>query len=277
MFVCIALLGALLWSQSIQAETEGETQSFVNWYYAVEFGTGTYRVGDSTVYIFRIPLSYTLKEADFETGTWGSRIIFPVTFGYHNINFNLKDIIDTVVEEDFATFTLTPGMEWEVPYQENLSFFPYFYAGYGSESSHGTDAWIYGTGVRTRSNEKWGAADITYGTALTFAGYNSSTGQSRATTSVRLGVNAMNPLGTTFFKKAATWGWHIIGFFYFNELDFNSSERESLSISNEIEFALMLGTKEPISVYGVEFDRVGLAYRIGEELRAIRLIGGFPF
>jgi hypothetical protein len=66
-------------------------------------------------------------------------------------------------------------------------------------------------------------------------------------------------------------------FFYFDELDFESEQRQSLQLNHEYEVALTLGTKKPMSFLGLEFDRFGLAYRWSDELKAIKLIASFPF
>jgi hypothetical protein len=254
---------------------EIDDKNSVNWYYAHEFGTGAYKVGDTTVQIFRVPISLTFREKTNEH--WGVKFILPFTFGYHNFKYEIKDIIDKVFEEDFATVTITPGMELEIPFFYQSTLFPYLYAGYGDETSDGTNAWIYGSGVRLLRDYQWRASKIVLGGAFTFSGYNSSDGQKRATTSLRFGTNMVTPLKMKMLKKTPTLGVHFIMFFYFDELDFESEERKPIQLSNEYEVALTLGTKNPMSFLGMEFDRFGLAYRWSDELQAIKLIASFPF
>ncbi|KPJ88350.1 MAG: hypothetical protein AMJ53_16965 [Gammaproteobacteria bacterium SG8_11] len=256
---------------------EIKDENLINWYYAHEFGTGAYKVGDTTVQIFHIPISYTLRPISEKK--FGVKFVMPLTFGYHNFKYEIKDIIDKIFEEDFATATITPGMELEIPLYYDITLFPYLYAGYGAESSSGTNAFIYGSGVRLLSGDNWHwrSSKVVFGSAFTFAGYNSSDSQKRATTSLRLGVNLITPLKMKLLAKTPAVGVHFIMFFYFDELDFESEERQSLQLTNEYEVALTLGTKNPMSFLGMEFDRFGLAYRWSEELRAIKLIASFPF
>lgn len=255
---------------------ETDDQNLVNWYYAHEFGTGAYKVGDTTVQIFRVPLSLTFREMTEER--WGVKFILPFTFGYHNFKYEIEDIIDKVFEEDFATVTITPGMELEIPFYYQSTLFPYLYAGYGNETDNGTNAWIYGSGVRLLKDYPWRASKIVLGSAFTYSGYKSSDGQQRATTSLRLGVNMITPLKLKLLNKTPAVGTHFIMFFYFDELDFESEEeRQPIQLSNEYEIALTLGTKRPMSFLGMEFDRFGLAYRWSDDLQAIRLIASFPF
>jgi hypothetical protein len=269
------LLGAIAHAPFCCAQTEETEQNVINWYYAVEYGTGAYQVGDTTVQILRLPISYTFNEA---TGRrWGKKLLVPITLGAHEFSYDIRDIIEQVLEEDFVTTTITPGLEWEIPLKERFTLHPYFYAGYGDEITGGNSAWIYGAGLKTQSLDRWGTSAVTYGTALTVAGYSSSDHQDRATTGARLGVNVMSPLPFSIFDKAATWGWHFVGYFYFNEVDFTTSELEPLEISAELELAALIGTRTPVSIFGIGFDRVGLAYRIGDNIKAIRLVGGFPF
>jgi hypothetical protein len=250
-------------------------ENLVNWYYAHEFGTGAYKVGDTTVQIFRIPISYTLRPKS--EGIWGVKFILPFTFGYHNFKYELDDIVDKIFEEDFATVTITPGMELEIPFFYGSTLYPYLYAGYGDETSGGTNAFIYGSGLRLLNDYHWQSSKVVLGGAFTYSGYNASDGQKRATTSMRFGVNMITPLNLKLLEKTPTVGMHFILFFYFNELDFESEQRKSIQLSNEYEVALTLGSKNPMSFLGMEFDRFGLAYRWSSELRAIRLIASFPF
>ncbi|MGD8593089.1 MAG: hypothetical protein PVF82_09680 [Gammaproteobacteria bacterium] len=254
---------------------EVDNENLVNWYYAHEFGTGAYKVGDTTVQIFHVPLSLTFRSKTADR--WGIKFILPFTFGYHNFKYEVKDIIDKVFEEDFATVTITPGMELEIPFYSRSTLFPYLYAGYGDETDNGTNAWIYGSGVRLLKDYQWRTSKIVLGGAFTFSGYKSSDNQNRATTSFRVGVNMITPFNIKVLKKTPAVGVHFITFFYFNELDFESEERQPIQISHEYEVAVTLGTKRPMAFLGMEFDRFGLAYRWSDQLQAIKLIASFPF
>ena len=64
---------------------EADDENLVNWYYAHEFGTGAYKVGDTTVEIFHIPISYTIRPK--KNGSWGIKFIMPFTIGYHNFKY----------------------------------------------------------------------------------------------------------------------------------------------------------------------------------------------
>ena len=254
---------------------EADDENLVNWYYAHEFGTGAYKVGDTTVEIFHIPISYTIRPK--KNGSWGIKFIMPFTIGYHNFKYEIKDIVDKILENEFATATITPGAELEIPSYYGSTLYPYLYAGYGAESTSGTSAWIYGSGVRLLKGYHWQDSKIALGGAFTFSGYSSSDDQNRATSAFRLGVNMVTPIKLKLFNKIPAWGWHFITFFYFNELDFESKEKQPIEINREYEVALTLGTKNPMSFLGLEFDRFGLAYRWSKELEAIKLIASFPF
>jgi len=274
LLLCIAVLLSLTPSHLLAQETGDE--NLINWYYAHEFGTGAYKVGDTTVNIFRIPLSLTFRKQTDEL--WGVKFILPFTFGYHNFKYEIKDIIDKVFEDEFATITVTPGMELEIPFFYQSTLFPYLYAGYGDEIQNSTNAWIYGSGVRLLSDYQWRTSKIVLGGAFTFSGYKSSDGQKRATTSFRIGANMITPFEMKLLNKTPAIGVHFIMFFYFDEVDFESEqERKPIQLSNEYEVAVTLGTKRPMDFLGMEFDRFGLAYRWSDNLQAIKLIASFPF
>ena len=279
---CSSLILTIIWlttigvsfSTSLRAQ-EIDDENVINWYYANEFGTGAYKVGDSTVEIFRIPLSYTLSHKLFDN--WTVKLLFPITFGYHNFKYEIKDIIDKVFEEGFATVTLAPGAELQIPLNSDTVLFPYAYAGYGKETTGNSRAWLYGVGIRIIDEHQWKASAVSLGGAFTFAGYSSNDNENRATSSVRVGFNITTPFNAQIFGKPGVWGTHFITYFYFNELDFESEERQPLQIDHEFEVALTLGTQTPMSFLGAKFDRFGFAYRWGKNLEAIRLIASFPF
>lgn len=272
--VSVAGVSLLVLQPLVRAQTESST-NLLNWYYAHEFGTGAYRVGDTTAEIFHIPISYTLRP--MSRARWGVKLVMPLTFGYYDLKYEIKDIVDKVFHEQFAAFTVTPGLELDIPFYYGSTLYPYLYAGYGRESNGGTDAFIYGSGVRLLNDYQWQSSKVVLGSALTFSGYQSSDNQNRATSSLRVGINLITPLEFQVFKKNSAFGVHVILFFYFDELDFESEERQPLTVTNEYEVAMTLGTQKPLSFLGIEFDRFGLAYRWSEELRAIRLITSFPF
>ena len=49
------------------------------------------------------------------------------------------------------------------------------------------------------------------------------------------------------------------------------------SISDEFEWGLALDFKKPRSIMGIEFDRIGLGFRYGDNIKGIRLVTKFPF
>lgn len=275
-FATVLLLTATYTHVSRAADVQGEEHNLVNWYYANLFGTGAYKVGDTTVEIFGIPVSYTLQKA--QNKQWGKKILLPVTVGFYDFHFSkLRDVLDINLDQDVATLSFVPGFELEIPLRRNWSAKPYVYLGYGKELTGGISAWLYGAGIRSKYSINWGKSSIAFGGAFDYAEYSASDGQTRSTSIFSAGVNLVFPLNRMIYEYEANAGIHFITYFYFNELDFVRPDNYDFQFRNEYEVALTVGTYTPMKVYGVSFDRIGLAYRFGKHLKAIRLVGSFPF
>ena len=61
-------------------------------------------------------------------------------------------------------------------------------------------------------------------------------------------------------------------------LDYFFIDQEPMvEIKQELEIAFAIGTKEKISKWGLSFDRIGLAYVVGQEIQGIRFVFGSVF
>ncbi len=277
MFKKIKILSAMLFSYifiaSMPVAKAKEDVNVINWYYANMFGTGYYKVGDTRVGILQMPFTYTFKTIRGKQDDYGIKLLVPVSAGFHSFDFNeLFDLPNNV-----ATLSVVPGIELEYLVSESWVLKPYANIGVGEEFTQKVWSWIYGAGIKSRWILPFQNGEFTLGNSLNYAGYSASEGSTRAMISFVTGLNWVTPLNFTLFNRNTNLGTHLVYYGYLNEIDFIEGNKEPFTVRNEFEIALTLGTHKPRTFLGFDYARYGLAFRYGENLRAVRLVSDFPF
>lgn len=243
----------------------------VDWYYASTFGTGVYRIGDRTVSVLMLPLSHTVKAA--EDGEWGVRLKLPVAAGFHS----LSDPVNDVLERNIATLSAMPGIEFEREVARNWVLRPTLSAGYAMDVVSGNRSTLYEIGTRSLWTRAFRTFDFSLGNALLYAGNVAQDGVTQHLGVLSTGFNFVMPAGGVLMGRAANFGVHVVHYAFFNRLDFVFTQETRRSISQQYEVAFTVGTYRPVDVAGIEFDRIGIGLRFGEDIFAVRLVTGFLF
>lgn len=92
------------------------------------------------------------------------------------------------------------------------------------------------------------------------------------------GLNVQYPLGLSFLNRAIDAGLFLVVSRFFNRVEFledgGDTERANLIYTAGLTF----GTDAPVSIWQIDFDRVGIDYRWGNAgFRGIGFNLGFPF
>ena len=257
-------------AQEAEAEVGGD---FVNWYYSAAFGTGVYRAGDQTVTVFRLPFSRTLRPLEGEQ--WGIKLLLPLSVGYYD--FDVRELTDIIDVDNIGTLSFLPGVELQVPVTDLWTLKPFAQIGGGGEFSGGARAFIYAAGIRSRYTVPQTGWEFRLGNALTFAGYDSTEDDRRAISTLLTSLDFESALGAAPWGRNTNVTVHLMHYFNFNEVDFAQPLQDPLEIDQEFEFALSLALERPLSLLGFNLDRLGLGFRFGEDITAVRLIGGLPY
>ena len=263
----LATVGSAQERSSIQ-----DPSVLVHYSYATLMGTGFYRLDDRSVAILRVPMNFTLLEQTPDR--MGIRLVVPTAVGLHN--FDLDDVAD-VSFDDLATISIVPGVELDFSPGERWAVTPGFYLGYGHDLTNSESSIIYGarvTGVYDFKRENPG---LTFGSEALVSGYTPENGPSNFLTRFSVGLDIRYPMGWTINGKNTFFAAHVIDYVYLNELEFRTIGDDSITLRNELEIGLALGRDPAFKVLGIEFDRIGLAYKFGPHIDAIVLVAGFPF
>ncbi len=266
-----ALPAAPALAQAPQARfADVQAEQLVDWYYASTFGTGVYRIGDRTVFVGRLPLSYRLRVAD-ETN-WGIRLKLPITVGLYDVSSAFQDIL----AQNYGTVSVLPGVEFERRINPRWRVKPTASVGYGHDVANGIGATIWEVGARTVYDKPLERTDLVFSAALLYAGYNSRAARQQLGI-VSAGVGWILPTGKDLFGQPTNFGLHFNYYLFFDRLDFVLDPDGRSTVPQQYEVGVSLGSYQPYRIFGIETDRIGVAVRTGEGLVAVRFLTSFQF
>ena len=90
------------------------------------------------------------------------------------------------------------------------------------------------------------------------------------------GLESRFPLGFYIFGQSANLGLFAKYYSYMTELRLVTPDGVPIDFTNQWEFGATLGTKTPLRLWGIKLPRIGVSYRFGENVGAVRLILGKP-
>lgn len=268
----LLLLGLLTTPAALAEKTRNMIQGeLTDWYFANTFGTGVYRIGDRTVTILTLPLSYTLREPDDDR--WGIRLKLPLSLGL----YSLDNAVDDVLNRNFATFAAMPGVEFEKEIGRNWVVKPTFSGGYAQDVSKGNRSTLYELGLRSSWGRSFERVDFVLGNALLYAGNAAQDGITQHLGLLSTGLNFIMPTGGALAGRASNFGVHVVHYLFFNDIDFFLTSESRRSVNQQYEVAFTFGTYRPLEIFGATFDRIGVGFRAGENFFAVRLVTGFVY
>jgi hypothetical protein len=256
-----------------RVNSDGSPATF-NYAFATQLGSGIYRVNDRTVQVYRLSGPIGLRDPGI--GRWGIVLRLPVTFGFYD--FKIEDVVDTGLPDKLGTLALVPTVEFEYRAKETWWLGPFVGLGAGKDYSGGAFNWIYALGFRSLALFPLEHVDIRLGNRLVYTGYtNEDMDFVDDFAFLETGGDFRRPLGF------ALGAWDIDGsvfganYIYFISPHIVRLIPEPVEMKTEWEIGFTLGTVEPLKVLGVRMPRLGLSYRFGTGMDAIRFIIGNPF
>jgi hypothetical protein len=262
----LSVLFLTLISGEIAAQqlTGAEPEKQVHWAVAAFFGTGWYSVDDNrSAYIFRIPPRQTVREAGWYANgkrKLGVEIQYPLALGLHK----LDDLPDFIEFDNYGTITFTPGVQVEIPVNENWSLRPYGHLGFGYEKQSGEWAGIWYGGLKSRyklgesERLRWSLLNAVY-----YAGYKPEFKDRGRYASVMAGLEFNQPLSRFKLAGDPVWlNWHVTYNYLFDRLNFHVDEENVESIEDQWEVGVALGKgQRKVKIWFLSFEHVGLSYK----------------
>jgi hypothetical protein len=250
----------------------------VHWAYASYFGTGWYEISDQqSAFIANIAPRLASGDVTWLDGLGREAsytVRLPLTVGVARLD--LEDVPGIIDFENFSTVSAGIGADVDVMISERFSVRPNAQLSYGTVIGESERAWTYRADVRARYNFPGRSLDWALIGAAGLVGYEANYGIDDSFTYTALGAEFAYPV--RWFSSAGSQTllyWHVQYTDFLNRVEVPGGSDQVEEIANYWQAGIAFGRKDqPITLWFLEFDRLGLAYDISPsgELRGIRFV-----
>jgi hypothetical protein len=272
--VATLLLALSCAGEAIAQAEEDDPSAHLNYAFAVYLGSGIYNVDGRTIQIYRIPISYTIRR--IEDRAWGMKVRFPLTFGF--FDFKPSDVVETGLPDDIGTISLVPELQVPVRILENWWLTPVAGFGAGKDMSGGDVSYIYLGGLKSLAQFPRPKLKYSLWNELMYIGHTVS-GEENDEDFAMLesGLDFRWPVKLTFRGQATDLSVFLANYLYFEPTEYFLSEDRSFEVGAQYEVGMTYGTVERFKLCRIPIPRIGLSYRFGDGVEAVRLIFGNQF
>jgi len=260
----------------ISARAGDDPGDLLNYSFSVWLGSGVYQVksADKRFAVLRIPFAYTLRDARYDKAAFldklGFRLLLPALAAVEE---------ETDSDFTFGSAAFVPGLEVQIPINKYWTLKPFGQFGAGKDTAGGDLQYIYGGGARSLVSFPWQKFNFGIGNSIILAEDRDSTSkESSGFSMLEAGLNVSRPIGLSFRNRALDAGVFFVARRFFNRVDFLEDGGETERVNRIYTIGVTLGARDSISIWKIDFDRVGLDYTWGNAgLRGIGFNMGFPF
>jgi hypothetical protein len=247
-------------------ETEFDPLNFA---FAAYMGSGIYSTGAGEVYLFRIPVGFTILSP--EGRPVGLRLRLRTTLGFYN--FDLDDLINLGIPDKVGTVSVLGGVELPIPIRENWVLGPFVDFGPAWDSESETWSWVVGAGARSRATFPWkGSRFVLWNELVAAANFGAEEVERDDFGKFMADLEYPQPLRWTIGGRPTAISPFIKAELFFNELIIKPVEGEPLEVRDRYEVGVKFGWAERGRVWRIPVPRVGLGYRFGSGVTSIRII-----
>jgi hypothetical protein len=250
-----------------------DAEDFVN--YANAAGdTAFFNVVGQSVQAVRLPISYTLRSLDEHP--WGAKLRFPVSIGFHELS--ASDPLGGQLKENLATISALVGVEFQFPVAARWTLKPFVEFGVGRDLDGGATALIYSGGLNALLELNRGSTLFRIGAGAEYDGASvTSGGPSNGYTTIETGLDVRFPIERAAGKRQLDWSVYGLLRHFPAALTFDQLNGERIELDHQNELGFTLGFEQPFGFWLLKIRRLGLGYRFGDNLSAVRILFSVPF
>ena len=249
-------------------------QSFIDFGFAAQLGSGVYTMSGRTLQVYRLPFAYEFDGED--DAPVRVRLTLPVTFGL--LDFKPVDVVDTGLPESLDSLSFVPGLAVDVTLRPGWQLEPFVEAGVARDRTSDLDERIFAAGLRSSVDF---SGDTTgwqvYDELMYVAVEQRSLDRSDDFTRFRMGVTARRAFDVAGSGRRADYLVYGFGDFFIEVPDSVLNGEEGQGGDAQFEIGVTFGATEPMRIWRIPLPRIGLGYRFGSELSVYRLVFGAPF
>jgi hypothetical protein len=205
-----------------------------------------------------------------------ARVTLPLTIGL--VNFKPIDVIENGLPKGLDTISFVPGIELGIPLADNWRLEPFVEAGIARDTTSELDQRVYTAGLRSRYALDDGELHWEFlEELLHMTVEQQSRGSSDDCTRFRLGATARRALDATVLDRRIDY--LVYGFVdVYTDTPAGLADGEDADGGGaQFELGVTFGTVEPLRIWRVPLPRLGIGYRVGEDLSVFRVVFGSPF
>jgi len=275
----------------------------VNYVYAAQLGFGAYSVGGLDVNVYSVPIEFRLGEVLLD---WRLRVALPVLYGTFDFRgtFTTEEGERVRLHADQKILATEPKLRLEIPIFEPWTISLIGAWGFGYAFDFDGDArlvnasgqaqgpreeidqssywyYTYQAGVSSLLQQNVDRWTFSLGNAFIYAGTADLLDDSNVQGygAIETGVDARHPLGFRIEGYEPDASLFFIWYYFTPSLEFTRVEEKSLQVDNVFEIGLTVGADRatPFEIPLLGNPRIGVSYRVGNDLDAVRVNFGFPF
>ncbi len=266
----LALLAILIAPRALSAEPSPQ----FSYVYAPVLGTGYYKAGDADIVVLRLPFSYDLT--DDPDAKVKRRLLLTASAGLSSVTLNT--LTDQRVKQDLQTYSLLPGMAWDIRLRPHWYLRAYGQVGLAHDLASDQTAVLAATGLRSRRDWRFHGGWLTLGNGVLLAGQRvHGSASKQGFVLFENGLDYAYPTGIRMLEKPLTVSTFVLWRHFANNLAFAGIEGEQITLRNLYSVGLTLGFRETVDWHHIPLHRVGISLVRGEHLKAVSLNLGFPF
>lgn len=257
-----------------QDELRASEAMLVNYAFATQLGSGVYSISGRTLQIYRLPFNYRVTEAVNDRP--GVRLTLPLTLGL--VDFKPQDVLETGLPENLDTLGFTPGIELDFELTPQWHLLPFAELGRAWEFDGGNDATVYSMGAHVSASSVRASIDVRFDVGATYAGVEPDGGaRSDDILLLEMGIEGRRLLGLEVGGHPLDWGAYLLVDYFANRAEVPLDQATESANRAQLEVGLTVGPRGEFRVWRIPVPRIGVGYRISEELDVWRLVFGQPF
>lgn len=299
---CVAALAlaVLLVPGTARAQDPPGFDVSVNYVYAAQLGFGGYRVGGLDVNVYSLPIEFSLGDVLLD---WRLKVALPILYGDYDFAGSLPNADGTDrlrLRAHQKTLSEEPKLKLEIPILEpwTVSLIGAFGIGYAFDlegnfryvndptqttrlSEPSFWYYTYQAGVSSLLQKSYDRLTLSLGNAFIYAGTTEFRGDAgvEAYGALETGADARHPLGFRVAGYEPDASLFFIWYYFTPSLEFTRVGKRALQVDNVYEIGVTFGADSatPLALPLLGNPRLGVSYRVGNDLDAVRLNFGFPF
>ena len=246
-----------------------------NFAFAHRLGSGIYEISGRTVQVYRLPFEWQWRERSDRHA--GVMVTVPITLGF--FDFKPELLLEEGLPTDVSTMAIVPGLRWNFTASEVWQISPFIEAGVARDRRNDRNSQVFTAGLEIERTDPSSFGPLRQKYSAIYA--LSSTDEVGRDSLVQLvgGLEVQRELRRSPGRKP--WGYApYVALRWYPQppgaplLAVRSAQRVA-PLQGEV--GIMFGPLEPVRVGRFTLPRVGLSYRVGRDLSAIRLVFGEAF